>query len=75
MDIVTGDFLVNFGCQHSPHILVNTILHGQGMGWGNVIRMGVIVIIVSWEKHFIRVGENLLHYPCILYPLLQDSYY
>ena len=32
-------------------------------------RLG-IVILTSWEKHFIRVYENLAQYPRILYPFL-----
>ena len=32
--------------------------------------MRVIVVLASWEKHFIRVCQNLSQYPCILYPFV-----
>ena len=33
-----GILIVNLGCQYSHQILVNTFLHGQGRGWGKVIK-------------------------------------
>ena len=59
VDIVTVIFNVNL---YYPETLVNTFLYGQVMGG--------IVILASWEKHFIRVRDNLSQYPRILYPLL-----
>ncbi len=43
-------------------------LHVQGRGWVEVTREWKsgdwgIIILASWEKHFIRVCKNLLQYP------------
>ena len=52
--------------------MVNTFLFGQERGCSKVIMgrgIGGIILFASWEKHFIRVCENLSQYPRILYPL------
>ena len=55
-------FVLNLGWYYSPHILVNTFLHGQERGCSKVNMwrgMGGIVILARWEKHLIRVSHNI----------------
>ena len=44
-------------------------LHGQGRGWDKVLSGSDIVVLAYWEKHYIRLWENILQYPRIVYPL------
>ena len=37
------------------NIVLNTFLNGKGRVWG-----AVIVILASWEKHFIRVCKKFI---------------
>ena len=54
MDVEYVEFLLRI---YSSDI--GKILQGQEMEYGNKGGMWIVLILASWEKHFIKVCENL----------------
>ena len=50
--------------------MINLILPVKG-GDGVEGEGGGIVILGSWEKHWIKISENLSQYPHIIHPLVR----
>ena len=57
-----GKFFVNLACLYGPHLLISSFIQYKGRGWVKVYG-GIVFFSASFEHHFIRVHENLVHHP------------